>query len=76
MIMGPNDQTPIPPLSRTRSIKRGVVIYGFAGAMFALLFVMTLPSATTWYLVVGSCLLAIVAVVYVAKGDYRAAPGR
>ncbi|MHA7220356.1 hypothetical protein ACX80L_15895 [Arthrobacter sp. MDT1-48-3] len=63
MAMGTNDQSRI----RTRNSKRDAAIYGFAGAMFALVSVMTFSSVDAWYMVVGSCLIAIAAVVWVAK---------
>jgi hypothetical protein len=34
--------------------------------MFALVLVMAFPAAHTWYLIVGTCLLAVAAVVFVA----------
>ncbi|WP_394253058.1 hypothetical protein [Arthrobacter pityocampae] len=65
MTMGTNGQKQ--SRSRTRSTKRDVLIYGFGGMVFAFCFVMALPTANTWYLILGSCLLAVMAVVYVAK---------
>ena len=65
MTMGMNGQAQTP--SRSRNSKRDGVIYGFAGAMLALVFVVTFSSVNAWYMVVGSCLIAIMAVVYVAK---------
>jgi hypothetical protein len=65
MTMGTNDHAQTRP--RSRSSKRGAAIYGFAGAMLALVFVMTFSSVDAWYMVIGSCLIAIAAVVYVAK---------
>lgn len=61
--MGTNDGLQ----TRTRNSKRSAVIYGFAGAMLALVFVMTISNVDAWYMVLGSCLIGIVAVVYVAK---------
>jgi hypothetical protein len=63
MAMGTNDQSQ----TRTRNPKRDATIYGFAGAMLALVFVMTISSVDAWYMVLGSCLIGIMAVVYVAK---------
>jgi hypothetical protein len=44
-----------------------VLTYGLSGAVFALLFVMALPTADTWYLILGTCVLLISAIVNVAK---------
>ena len=63
--MGTNGHAQTPP--RTRSSKRDTAIYGFAGAMLALVFVTTFSSVNAWYKILGSCLIAIMAVVYVAK---------
>lgn len=65
MTMGTNER--VQPHSRTRSTRGGVLIYGLSGAVFALLFVMSIPSANTWYLILGSCILAATAVFNVAK---------
>jgi hypothetical protein len=65
--MGMDEQAQTPPRSRTRGSKRDALIYGLAGAMLALVFLMALPAADTWYKIVGTCLVAIMAVVYVAK---------
>jgi hypothetical protein len=67
MAMGTNDQSQARTRPQTRSSKRDVLIYGFAGVMFALVLVMALPTADTWYLILGVCVIAIMAVVYVAK---------
>lgn len=65
MTMGTNEQAQTP--LRSRSSKRSALIYSFAGATLALVFVMTISSVDAWYMVLGSCLIAIMAVVYVAK---------
>ncbi|WP_105032400.1 hypothetical protein [Arthrobacter ruber] len=61
--MGTNNQAQ----TRTRNSKRDAAIYGFAGLMFALVSVMTFSSVDAWYMVVGSCLIVIAAVVWVAR---------
>jgi hypothetical protein len=65
MMMGTNGHAQTPP--RSRNPKRDAAIYGFAGAMLALVFVTTFSSVDAWYTILGSCLIAIMAVVYVAK---------
>ncbi len=65
--MGMKEQAQTRPRQRTRGSKRDVLIYGFAGAMLALVFVIALPTADTWYLILGTCLIAVGAVVNVAK---------
>lgn len=65
MTPGTNEEAQSP--LRSHSSKRDATIYGFAGAMLALVFVMTISSVDAWYMVLGSCLIAIAAVVYVAK---------
>jgi hypothetical protein len=67
MAMGMNDQSQRRRRPRTRSTRRDVLIYGLSGAVFGLLFVMTLSNATTWYLILGACILAMAAIVNVAK---------
>jgi membrane protein implicated in regulation of membrane protease activity len=67
MTLGTNEQDQTPPRSLTRSSKRDVFIYGFAGAMLALVFVIGLPAADTWYKILGICVIAIMAVLYVAR---------
>lgn len=67
MTMGTNEHAQTPPRPRTRSSKRDATIYGFAGATLALVFVMTISNVGAWYMVLGSCIIAIAAVVYVAK---------
>jgi hypothetical protein len=63
MTMGANEQAQ----TRQRNLNRAAAIHGFAGAMLALVFVMTISSVDAWYMALGSCLIAIAAVVYVAK---------
>ncbi|MPY09156.1 hypothetical protein [Arthrobacter bussei] len=63
MTMGTNNHAQ----ARSRSSKRGAAIYGFAGMMLALIAGMTFPSLDAWYMVAGYFLIAIMAVVYVAK---------
>jgi hypothetical protein len=67
MTMGTNEPVQTSARSRTRSSKRDVLIYGLGGAVFALLFMMALPSADTWYFILSTCVLLIAAVVNVAK---------
>lgn len=67
MTMGTNEESQMRTRPRTRSTKRDVLIYGLTGAVFALLFVIALPTADTWYLILGTCVLLIAAVVNVAK---------
>ncbi|MEG9250256.1 hypothetical protein V6S67_19365 [Arthrobacter sp. Soc17.1.1.1] len=65
MTMGTNEQEH--PRARTRKTKRDAVIEALTGMVSALLFVMALPTADNWFRILGTCLLAIGAVVYVAK---------
>ncbi|WP_394252110.1 hypothetical protein [Arthrobacter pityocampae] len=65
MTMGTSGQEH--PGSRTRSSKRDALIYGLAGMVFAVVLMMALRTADTWYLILGTCILAIGAVVSVAK---------
>lgn len=65
MTMGTNEQAH--PRSRTRSSKRDAAIYGFAGMMSAVVFVVGVSAADAWYMILGMCIIAIMAVVYVAK---------
>jgi hypothetical protein len=67
MTMGTNPQPQSSPRSRTRSSTRDTLIYGLAGAMLALAFVMTVPTVGTWYTILGTCVIGLMAVVSVAK---------
>jgi hypothetical protein len=46
---------------------RDALIYGLAGAMLALAFVMTVPTVGTWYTILGTCVIGLMAVASVAK---------
>lgn len=65
MTMGTNEQAQTPP--RSHNSKRDAVIYGFAGTMLALITVMTFSRVNAWYQMIGFGLIAVLAVVYVAK---------
>ncbi|TYD00130.1 hypothetical protein FQ377_01290 [Arthrobacter echini] len=65
MTMATNEQAQTPP--RSHNSKRVAAIYGFAGTMLALIAVMTFSRVDAWYLVIGFGLIAVLAVVYVAK---------
>ncbi|KQO02847.1 hypothetical protein ASF21_00320 [Arthrobacter sp. Leaf234] len=67
MTRGTNGQPQSSPRSRTRSSLRDALIYGLAGAMLALAFVMTVPTVGTWSTILGTCVIGLMAVVCVAK---------
>lgn len=63
--MGTNGQAN--PRARLHSSTREALIYGLAGMVFALVSVMLLRRADTWYLTLGAGLVALAAVAFVAK---------
>ncbi|MDN4609578.1 hypothetical protein [Arthrobacter burdickii] len=67
MTMGTNGQEQQHGPRRTRASKRDAVVQGLLGAVFALIAVMSFPSATTWYLILGSGIAVVAAVVFIAR---------
>lgn len=65
MTMGTNSQEH--PGPRTRASKRDALAQGITGMVFALIAVLSFPSAHTWYLILGACIAAVAAVVFVAR---------
>lgn len=63
-VMGTDGQAKSRSLARIT--KRDVLIYAVGGVVFTFVVVMAFPAADTWYLL-GTCLTAIMSVVYVAK---------
>lgn len=63
--MGTNGQADA--RARLRRSTREALLYGLAGMVFALVSVMLLRRADTWYLTLGAGFVALAAVAFVAK---------